>query len=48
MNKFDLVLIKEFLEEHYSDFQKFLAAKEIEDTEAEVIIGGIEKEIDHG
>lgn len=48
MNKFDLVLIKEFLEENYAEFQEFLAAKEIEDSEAEVIIGGIEKEIDHG
>ena len=48
MNKFDLVLIKEFLEDNYSDFQQFLAAKEIEESEAEVIIAGIEKEIDNG
>ena len=46
MDKFDLVLIKEFLEENYAEFQMFLAVKEIEDSEAEVIIGDMEKEID--
>lgn len=48
MNKFDLVLIKEFLEENYAEFQIFLETKNIAGSEADVIIGGIEKEIDHG
>ncbi len=48
MNKFDLVLIKEFLEENYAEFQRFLEVKEIEGSEAEIIIGGVEKEIDQG
>ena len=41
--KNDLMIIKSFLQEEYEAFQTYLEDLEIEPTEAEVIIGNIEK-----
>lgn len=41
--KNDLMLIKHFLQEEYEAFQTYLEDLEIEPTEAEVIIGNIDK-----
>ncbi len=41
MKKSDIKLISEFLEQEYEAFQEFLDSKDIEPTEAELIIEGL-------
>jgi len=41
INKHTCVLIADFLDGHYPEFQGFLDGRDIEPTEAEVIIAGL-------
>lgn len=42
MSEYDKQLIAEFLSERYADFQQFLYDRDIEESEADVIINQLE------